>query len=136
MNPSVANYMKLSHRKKNSEERWQVLKTFASDVTLNEIKLQFAYPRLDINVSKGLNHLLKSPFCVHPKTGRVCIPFNPKKVDDFNPEHVPTVNQLIDELDKSGKEDKENSNNLEYNKTSLKKPMKVFNDFLQKMSGQ
>lgn len=122
--------------KKNSEERWQVLKTFASDVTLNEIKLQFAYPRLDINVSKGLNHLLKSPFCVHPKTGRVCIPFNPKKVDDFNPEHVPTVNQLIDELDKSGKEDKENSNNLEYNKTSLKKPMKVFNDFLQKMSGQ
>ena len=57
-------------------------------------------------------------------------------MDDFNPEHVPTVNQLIEELDKSGKEDKENSNNLEYNKTSLKKPMKVFNDFLQKMAGQ
>lgn len=58
---------------------------------VEEIKLQYCYPRLDVNVTKGLNHLLKSPFCVHPKTGRVCIPISMEQVDAFNPDLVPTV---------------------------------------------
>jgi len=58
---------------------------------LEEIMLQYAYPRLDINVTKGLNHLLKSPFCVHPKTGKVCLPFHPRAAEKFDPCSVPTL---------------------------------------------
>ncbi|KZV88111.1 DNA primase catalytic subunit [Exidia glandulosa HHB12029] len=67
---------------------------------MEEIILQYMYPRLDMEVSKHRNHLLKAPFCVHPSTGRVCVPVDPATVDDFDPERVPTVGQLLSELDR------------------------------------
>ena len=47
--------------------------------------------RLDIAVSRHLNHLLKAPFAIHPKTGRVCTPMDISKVEDFDPTVVPTI---------------------------------------------
>jgi DNA primase small subunit len=67
---------------------------------LEDIVLQYTYPRLDAEVSKHRNHLLKAPFCVHPKTGRVCVPVDPQRVDEFDPTRVPTVQQLLQELDR------------------------------------
>ncbi|CAK7264126.1 p48 polypeptide of DNA primase [Sporothrix epigloea] len=64
-----------------------------------DIVLEYTYPRLDANVSKKLNHLLKSPFVVHPGTGRVCVPIDVQRLDEFDPLNVPTVQQLLQEID-------------------------------------
>ncbi|CAH2080243.1 unnamed protein product [Thlaspi arvense] len=53
-------------------------------------------------VSKQMNHLLKAPFCVHPKTGRVCVPIDPNNCDEFDPLAVPTLPQLIEEINSGG----------------------------------
>ncbi|PIN21008.1 hypothetical protein CDL12_06298 [Handroanthus impetiginosus] len=49
-------------------------------------------------VSKHMNHLLKAPFCVHPKTGRVCVPIDPEHCEEFDPSAVPTLSKLLEEL--------------------------------------
>lgn len=58
---------------------------------VEEIQLALLYPRLDINVTKGMNHLLKSPFCVHPGTGKVCVPINPAAASKFDPTTAPMI---------------------------------------------
>lgn len=69
-----------------------------------QIVFAYTYPRLDINVSKMQNHLLKCPFCIHPKTGKVCIPMDLNKVEEFDLEAVPTLLDLKQELDDTMKQ--------------------------------
>ena len=41
---------------------------------------------------------------MHPKTGKVCVPLDPATADDFDPDTVPTVHTLLQQL---GPKDKE-----------------------------
>lgn len=111
-----ANLGKISH----SREKWEDINTVASKVLksqsqiayLTEAKkdiiIYYLYPRLDVEVSRQVIHLLKSPFCIHPGTGNVCVPFDPKRnisgnSDDddygFNPMTAPNLKQLQIELE-------------------------------------
>ncbi|KAJ8684582.1 hypothetical protein QAD02_020374 [Eretmocerus hayati] len=136
----------------SSVQRWRAFTTFFKEqiqagnkkwrrnqFLIEEIMLQYAYPRLDINVTKGMNHLLKSPFCAHPKTGKICVPMNPRIIDQFDPHNVPTITTLIDEINafdtREFVEQGEAVDNVkrikDYKKTSLNKPLHIFQDFLR-----
>lgn len=116
-----------------------------------EIMLQYCYPRLDVNVSKGVNHLLKSPFSVHPKTGRISVPIDLKSLDKFDPFAVPTISLICEELDRPKAEEEEAKSEdtkgtenetdttekkkiRDYKRTSLAKYVKYFDQFLDGMA--
>jgi len=130
----------------SSTDCWDLLERVANEKfsmkhATKEIMFQYVYPRLDINVSKGLNHLLKSPFCIHPKTGNVCVPIDPNNAEKFDPFAVPTISQLIQELDESAKlnpdEDKENrTQKREYMNTSLAAGIRIFESFLERLDDE
>ncbi|KAJ3188790.1 primase, DNA, polypeptide 1 (49kDa) [Gaertneriomyces sp. JEL0708] len=106
-----------------------------TSTTERDLVFQYTYPRLDVNVSIGLNHLLKAPFCVHPKTGRVCIPIDPDRCEEFDPLNVPTLGKLVEEINAFEDEaelaaDARRKKVQDYQKTSLESHIEYFKRFL------
>ncbi|CAM2716330.1 unnamed protein product [Rotaria socialis] len=110
---------------------------------IDEIMFEYCYPRLDANVTKGMNHLLKSPFSIHPKTGRVSIPIHLDSLGYFDPckeGSVPKLNELcqqVEQLPKQNQQSEDGSNEKtatkqkDYNQTSLKPFIDIFARFVQ-----
>uniref|UniRef100_T1JEJ4 DNA primase n=1 Tax=Strigamia maritima TaxID=126957 RepID=T1JEJ4_STRMM len=136
----------LKHCSTSSAEKWGAIqncftktniKNFKAkkNFGIEEIMIQYCYPRLDSHVTIGLNHLLKSPFCVHPKTACVCVPFLASQVDSFDPLKVPTLKQLIDEINKNGAASESQEEKLKaYKETSLNQYIEIFKSFLEELA--
>lgn len=144
IDPSVRDEFRFSNEDESGVQKWTELqgkvkawlsknKKFTAAATsvrtcLIRIVFGHVYPRLDVNVSKHLNHLLKSPFCVHPKTGKVCVPIDPLTADGFDPSAVPHVVRLHAELnDAAASGDLSRSN---WQSTSLKPAIEHFKAFV------
>jgi DNA primase small subunit len=82
-----------------SRQVWKKLTEVVDEKVQKELALEFAWPRLDVNVTKQMNHLLKAPFCIHPKTGNVCVPIDPEDPYAFDPSTVPTLRKLVTAID-------------------------------------
>ncbi|KAJ9178284.1 hypothetical protein P3X46_010181 [Hevea brasiliensis] len=115
---NLVRWEQLKHSLQSGQKKAQGLRR-----CVEEIVFSFTYPRIDMEVSKHMNHLLKAPFCIHPKTGRVCVPIDPKHCEEFDPTVVPTLSQLLEELNMGGvgaDDDKE------CDRTSLGKSLSFF----------
>lgn len=84
------------------EERWETIKVmqykskaFCESDQYKRLVVYYSFPRLDENVTKGMNHLLKSPFSVHPKSGFISVPIPPEKYNVLPQLWVPSFEKLM-----------------------------------------
>ena len=66
-----------------------------SESCINEFIMSILSPRLDWMVTRQAAHLLKGPFCVHPKTGFVSVPMSLELLENFDLNKIPKIENLL-----------------------------------------
>lgn len=91
---SIKNELNNFEKKENNhlKSNDQYTKT---ELILYDFMLNILYPRLDINVSKHINHLLKSPFVIHPSTGLVSVPLDDQQIKNFSVKNIPSIFDIV-----------------------------------------
>ena len=99
----MSNLADEASRKPDGKAAWAYIKTKIADAAkrdskcgwftqrLEEVVLAYVWPRIDFNVTKAVNHLIKSPLVAHPKTGRIAVPIPRDDLLTFDPSRVPKL---------------------------------------------
>ena len=118
----IENYLRKNEKSQNQNQKSALKKSKTiTDLCISDFKLNVLYPRLDINVSTHINHLLKSPFCIHPKTGLVAVPLSPDDILNFKIEKIPRLDKLVEDYNNNRKNE------------VFEKYTKFFRDFVEKL---
>ncbi|EIJ88582.1 DNA primase small subunit [Nematocida parisii] len=75
-------------------KKYRDIMSMDKDTSITDLYSEL-FPKLDVNVTKQTKHLLKSPFCIHPRSGRVCIPIDITEIDKLSLESVPTAESVV-----------------------------------------
>ena len=76
-----------------------------SESCINEFIMSVLSPRLDWMVTRQATHLLKGPFCVHPKTGYISVPMSIELLEAFDLNKIPKIDNLFKKDDLNNNED-------------------------------
>jgi DNA primase small subunit len=88
---SVVKYVEGARTNREVVQILEKYREYVGKDASEEVLVDRLYPRLDKNVSKQMRHLLKSPFCVHPRTGKICVPIDVDKIGSLTLEGIPTL---------------------------------------------
>ena len=89
---NIYEYLK---KAENMSKKRNIILYYRSESCINEFILSVISPRLDWKVTRESSHLLKGPFCVHPKTGYVSVPMSLKLLEKFDLRKIPKIDNLI-----------------------------------------
>jgi len=95
----------LKKAEKVLKERININNLCHSDSCINEFILSILSPRLDWSVTRQSTHLLKGPFCVHPKTGYVSVPMPLELLENFDLKRIPKIDNLLKKNDNNNNDD-------------------------------
>jgi len=85
-------------------EKWEAMfdnyanfSSYKTHILLNKFRIvfHFTYPRMDGPVSTVVNHLIKAPFSIHPRTNNICLPLSIQMMEQFDPRNTLTVSDFV-----------------------------------------
>ena len=96
--PAISNLAEAVLDLHDGEAMWEFVKAKVASLSqqwmrdrLDAMVLSYVWPRIDANVSRQLNHLLKAPFVAHPKCKRVAVAVDAADYFRFDPATAPRL---------------------------------------------